>query len=93
MRTERTAAMRTEGTAAARTEGTAVMRIIASRRASVLGAVSHDAVDNHTTLQGYGMGMSVMRRVASQRAARQAGTSRPITADRIGNVSFLSLLF
>ena len=83
--------MQTEGTAAVRTEGTAVMRIIASRRASCLGAVSHDAVD--TTPQGYGMGTAVMRRVASRRVACQAGTSRPIAADQIGTVSSLSLLF
>ena len=68
-----------------------MMRIIASRRASVLGAVSHDA--GNTTPQGYGMGTAVMRCVASQRAAHQAGTSRHIAADRIGNVSSLSLLF
>ena len=74
-----------------RTEGTAVMRIIASRRASYLGAVSHGAVD--TTPQGYGMGTAVMRRLASQRAAYQGRTSRPIAADQIGNVSSLSLLF
>ena len=68
--------MRTEGTAAVRMEGTAVMRIIASRRASVLGTVSHDA--GNTTPQGYGIGTAVMRCVASQRAAHQAGTSRHI---------------
>ena len=72
-------------------EGTAAMKIVASRRQSYHGAASPGAV--HTTPQVFGVGTAVMRRIASGRAACQAGTSRPIAVDPIGNVSSFPLFF